>query len=315
MLTITNKPRPIVLCILDGWGISQDSPGNAITRANPTNFNDFWFSYPHAFLVASGQPVGLPEGHVGNSEVGHLNLGAGRIVFQDLLRVNNAIADGTFFENEAFLEAIDHVNKYGSKVHLMGLIGLGAVHSETGHLYALLSFLRKNNIPESRVMLHLFTDGRDSPPTSAKIYLSQMINKLNAEGLGQIASISGRYFAMDRDNHWDRTGKAYLAMLGKSENKATNVLPILEKSYADGKNDEFIEPVVIVDEPGLPIGPIAANDAVIFVNYRPDRARQLTQAFVLDNLDDLKTSAGEQVQSFPRGPRLENLFFVSLTNY
>lgn len=315
MFTITQKPKPVVLCVLDGWGVSQDSPGNAITRANAVNFNDLWFSYPHSILVASGQAVGLPEGHVGNSEVGHLNLGAGRVVFQDSLRVNNAIAEGTFFENEAFLAAIEHTKHNNSKIHLMGLVGLGAVHSDVGHLYALLSLLKKSGIPSSKVMLHLFTDGRDSPPTSAKIYLSQLQNKLTSENLGQIASVSGRYFAMDRDNRWDRTAKAYYAALGKSTNKNTSPLNILEKSYLEGKTDEFIEPVVIVDETGLPIGPIVSNDAVIFFNFRPDRARQLTAAFVMDSLTNITNTIGEKVESFKRAPKLQNLFFVTLTRY
>ena len=315
MLRVTQKPDLIILLILDGWGISQDSPGNAITRAKPTNFNNLWFSYPHALLVASGQGVCLPEGHVGNSEVGHINLGAGRVVFQDLLRVNNAIADGTFFENPAFLQAVAHINKNSSSIHLMGLVGLGAVHSDIGHLYALLSLLKKNQIPSSRVKLHLFTDGRDSPPTSAKIYLSEIAKKIENENLGQITSLCGRYFAMDRDNRWNRTGMAYFSLLGKSEQKATNVLSIIEKSYAEGATDEFIKPYVIVDETGLPVGPICANDAVIFFNYRPDRARQLTKAFVLDDLSKLKTSSGDAIKSFERKEKLKNIFFVSLTRY
>jgi 2,3-bisphosphoglycerate-independent phosphoglycerate mutase len=315
MLRVTEKPKPIVLCILDGWGVSQDSPGNAITRANPSNFNDLWFSYPHALLVATGQAVGLPEGHVGNSEVGHINLGAGRVVFQDLLRVNNAIADGTFFENGAFTAAVDHITKNNSNIHLMGLVGLGAVHTEMSHLYALLTLLQKKQIPASRIKLHLFTDGRDSPPTSAKIYMSDLENKIKSANLGQIASVSGRYFAMDRDNRWDRTAKAYWAILGKSGNKATSVIPIIDGSYANGKTDEFIEPTVIADETGIPVGPVSANDAVIFFNYRPDRARQLTEAFVLDNLLNLKTYSGEKTSGFERGPKLSNLFFVTLTRY
>lgn len=315
MLRVTQKPNPLLLLILDGWGVSQDSPGNAITRANPTNFNDFWFSYPHALLVASGQGVGLPEGHVGNSEVGHINLGAGRVVFQDLLRVNNAIADGTFFENPAFLQAISHINKNSSNIHLMGLVGLGAVHSDMGHLYALLALLKKNKVPSSRVKLHLFTDGRDSPPTSAKVYISELKKKTENENLGQIASLCGRYFAMDRDNRWDRTGQAYFSLLGRSDQKATDVLYILEKSYGEGTTDEFIKPYIIVDEAGLPLGPVAPNDAVIFFNYRPDRARQLTKAFVLDDLSKLKTSSGDTIKSFARGDKFKNLFFVSLTRY
>ena len=315
MFKLTTKPKPLVLCILDGWGLASDNPGNAITRAPCTQFNSLWFSFPHTLLVANGQAVGLPEGQVGNSEVGHLNLGAGRIVFQDALRVSTAIADGSFYENEAFLKAIEHAGAHGSNIHLMGLIGLGAVHSDMDHLSALLRLLQKEEVPASRVKLHLFTDGRDSPPTSAKIYISQLETRLKEADLGQIASIAGRYFAMDRDNRWDRTAKAYFAILGKSENKSTDVQSVIEKSYLEGKTDEFIEPTVIVDESQTPIGPISENDSVIFFNYRPDRARQLTMAFVLDDLSIAKTSSKETIKTFPRGAKLKNLFFVTLTNY
>lgn len=317
MLRVTKKPTPVVLCILDGWGVSQDNPGNAITRANPANFNNMWFSYPHALLVASGQAVGLPEGHVGNSEVGHINLGAGRVVFQDLLRVNNAIADGTFFENPAFFKAIEHINKYGSNIHLIGLVGLGTVHSDVDHLYALLQLLHKNNVPSSRVKLHLFTDGRDSPPTSGESYISQLQERIKNADLGQIASISGRYYAMDRDNRWERTAKAYFCLLGKSEKKTTDPLTILDKSYSQNITDEFIEPTIIVDKSAIPIGKVSDNDAAIFFNYRPDRARQLTEAFVLEDkqFKNLKASSGQKVKVFERDQRLKNLFFVTLTRY
>ena len=317
MLRITQKPHPIVLCILDGWGIAQDSPGNAITRANPVNFNNMWFSYPHALLVASGQAVGLPEGRVGNSEVGHINLGAGRVVFQDLLRVNNAIADGSFFENDAFLDAIKHINANNSNIHLMGLVGLGTVHSDVGHLFALLSLLKKSGVPALRIKLHLFTDGRDSPPTSAKSYFAQLKERIEKANLGQIASISGRYYAMDRDDRWDRTGKAYFALLGKSEKTAKDAVSAIDESYSKNVTDEFIEPVVIVDESNIPIGAVAENDAAIFFNYRPDRARQLAKAFVLDDKDlqNQKTHSGEKVKIFDRGQKLKNLFFASLTRY
>lgn len=317
MLRITQKPNPVVLCILDGWGVSKDNPGNAITRASPSNFNNMWFSYPHTLLVASGQAVGLPEGQVGNSEVGHINLGAGRVVFQDLLRINNAIADGTFFENTAFLEAIKHIKKNQSNIHLIGLVGLGVVHSDVEHLYALLQLLKKTNIPAFRIKLHLFTDGRDSPPTSEKAYIAQMQEKIEGGGLAQISSISGRYFAMDRDNRWDRTAKAYLCLLGKSDKKATDPVFVLNTSYEQNITDEFIEPTIIADASGTPIGKISDNDSVIFFNYRPDRARQLTKAFVLSDKDlkNQKTHAGERVRMFERGPKLKNLFFVSLTRF
>lgn len=315
MLRITQKPRPLVLLILDGWGFADPGPGNAITRAAPTNFNNYWFSYPHTLLVASGQAVGLPDGIFGNSEVGHINLGAGRVVFQDLLRLNNAIADGSFFENSAFLAALGHIDKNNSNIHLMGLVGLGAVHSDISHLHSLLAFLKKNNVAESRIKLHIFTDGRDSPPKSSKSVVEEIQKKVDGENLGQIASIAGRYYAMDRDNRWDRTQKSYLAMTGNSTEKAQHALDIIEKSYSQNITDEFVLPHMIVDEAGIPVGPIKENDAVIFFNYRPDRARQITKAFVLDDLDHLKTSSNEPITAFKRGPKIKNLCFVSLTNY
>lgn len=315
MLRITQKQKPLVLCILDGWGYAEDSPGNAITKASPTNFNNLWFSYPHTLLVASGQAVGLPDGIFGNSEVGHINLGAGRVVFQDLLRLNNAIADGSFYQNEAFVGALNHMTKNNSNVHIMGLVGLGAVHSEIGHLYSLLSFFKRNNVPGSRVKVHIFTDGRDSPPTSSKTVITKLEEQLKADSSGQIASISGRYYAMDRDNRWDRTGMAYFALLGKSEKSASNAIEAVDHSYAENKTDEFIEPRAIVDDSNVPVGAVHDNDAIIFFNYRPDRARQLTKAFVLDDLKNLKTSSGERITAFDRGPKLKNIYFVSLTKY
>lgn len=315
MLLVTQKPKPIVLCILDGWGFAQAGPGNAITRSNPSNFNDLWFSYPHSLLVASGQAVGLPDGIFGNSEVGHINLGAGRVVFQDLLRLNNSIADGSFYQNEAFLGALKHINKNNSNIHLMGLVGLGAVHSEIGHLYSLLSFLQRNKIPGSRIKIHLFTDGRDSPPTSSKTVLTELENKLKNENLGEIASISGRYFAMDRDNRWERTEKAYNAIVGKGDKKTRSAISAVDQSYAQEKTDEFIEPCTVVDESNIPLGPVRENDAIIFFNYRPDRARQLTKAFVLDDIKNLKTSSGDPVKAFDRGQKPKNIYFVTLTKY
>jgi len=315
MLRLPEKPKPLVMLILDGWGVAQDSIGNAITRANLKNFNDLWYSFPHATLSSAGQSVGLPEGQVGNSEVGHLNLGAGRIVFQDLLRINMSIADGTFFENAAFKEAVDHVKKNGSKIHLMGLVGLGSVHSEAEHLYALLSFIARQGIAQARVKLHLFTDGRDSPPTSARFYLNEIKSKIASLGVGQIATISGRYFAMDRDNRWDRIEKAYNAICGMGQNTEKDPIDAVEKSYGEGKTDEFIEPVIIVDESQVPVGPVSAGDAVIFLNYRPDRARQLTKAFVLEDLTEQKASSDEKISTFQRGGKIKNLFFVSMTRY
>ncbi len=315
MPKIVNKPKPLILCILDGWGIAQDSPGNAITRAISTNFNSLWFSFPHTLLSTAGQSVGLPEGHVGNSEVGHLNLGSGRIVFQELLRIDMSIADGSFYEDEAFLKVVDHIQSFGSNVHLLGLVGLGSVHSEVGHLFALLRLFKKEDIPSSRVKIHVFTDGRDSPPTSAKIYLSTIAEKLEKDDFGQIASICGRYYAMDRDNRWERTLKAYHAILGQSQLRDTNVKQAIEKSYIEGKTDEYLEPTVIVDSSNIPLGAVSKNDAIIFFNYRPDRARQLTKAFVQKKLSSQKTSSGEKIQIPNRKEPPENLFFVTMTRY
>lgn len=315
MLTLTQKVKPVVLCILDGWGIAKDYPGNAITQADPQNFNSLWFSYPHTYLATTGLSVGLPEGLVGNSEVGHLNLGAGKVVFQDLLRINLAIEDGSFFENEALQTAIDHAAKNNSSVHLMGLISAGQVHSDINHLFALLTLIKKSQIPASRVKIHIFTDGRDSPPTSAKNYLGQVLNKIKAEELGGIASICGRYYAMDRDNRWERTGQAYLALTGNSQNKSYSAQNLVEMSYTEGTTDEFIKPTTIINQDGSPVGKIQENDAVIFFNFRPDRARQLTKAFVLETFKEAKTASGETVPTFERGPILKNLAFVTLTQY
>ncbi len=308
-------PKPLVLCILDGWGQAPPSPENAITCANPLNFTRLWLNYPHTTLTTSGTGVGLPQGCVGNSEVGHLNLGAGRIVFQDQLRIDGAIEDGSFFKNDAFTGAIDHCREGGGNIHLAGLVGLGFVHSSNSHLFALLSLLQKKSVPKEKIKLHLFTDGRDSPPTSAKQIVTQINQKINNENLGQIASISGRYYAMDRDNRWERTAKAYFAMLGQTLNLKPEPEKAIEDSYADGKTDEFIEPFAIVDLQGNPVGRIRQNDAIIFFNFRPDRARQLTKAFVLPSLNNQKASSGDEVRTFERGPKIENLFFVSMTQY
>lgn len=315
MFKITQKVKPIILCILDGWAIAKDYDGNAVTRAHPNNFNSLWFSFPHTYLATTGQAVGLPEGEVGNSEVGHLNLGAGKIVFQDLLRINLAIANASFFENEALLKAIEYATTHNSNIHVMGLVGLGQVHSDPQHMFAILSLLKQAQILPGRIKIHLFTDGRDSPPASAKVYLGQILGEINSENLGQVATISGRYYAMDRDNRWDRTEQAYMALVGESQNKSSSVLKTIADAYSDGITDEFIKPTVIVGQEGKPVGSVLPNDVVIFFNFRPDRARQLTKAFVLDDFKSARTSSGETVATFKRGPKIKNLFFVTLTRY
>jgi len=320
----------VVLIILDGWGLAPPGPGNAISLASLPNFNRLWFSYPHTRLIASGEPVGLPRGERGNSETGHLNLGAGRIVYQDLPRINMSIADGSFFKNEAFLSAIEHVKRNDSRLHLMGLIGQGGVHASNDHLFALLRLAAQEKV--KNLFLHLFTDGRDSPPTSALIYLSQVEEKLKEIGFGKIATISGRYFALDRDNRWERTQKAYEAMVDGQGITETSPEAAIKRAYSKGITDEFIEPTVIIEN-GEPVGKICDNDAVIVYNFRIDRPRQLTKAFVLPDLEKglalkpyfdpyaekyFKKSYVELPKvkkTFPRKTFLRNLFFVTMTEY
>ncbi|MBI1869548.1 phosphoglycerate mutase (2,3-diphosphoglycerate-independent) [Candidatus Gottesmanbacteria bacterium] len=281
----------IVLVVLDGWGIAPAGPANAVSLAKLPNFNRFWRDFPHTTLTASGEAVGLPRGEPGNTETGHLNLGAGRIVYQDLPRINMAIADGSFYKNPALLSAIDHVRKTGGKLHLAGLIGSGGVHSNSEHLFALLALCREQGI--ARVFLHLFTDGRDSPPTSAKVFIDQVERETASIGVGRIATIAGRYYAMDRDERWDRTEKAYKAMVKGEEIYADSIKEALDHAYGSQITDEFIVPTVIVDKNKKPVATVGRGDAIIFFNFRVDRLRQLTKVFVYDNFEDgVKTKQG-----------------------
>lgn len=329
-MTTSKKTDFVILTVLDGWGLAAPGPGNAIAQANTVNMNKFWASYPHTQLSASGESVGLPKGEAGNTEVGHLNLGAGRIVYQDLTRINMSIADGTFFRNEALLGAIAHANKYNSNLHLMGLIGAGGVHSNIEHIYALIQLCARNNF--NRVYLHLFTDGRDSPPTSAMTYINLLRNVLKQEHVGQIATIMGRYWAMDRDQRWERTKKAYEALTKGAGQLVKTPEEAIELSYSQGKTDEFVEPSIISNSEGQPVALIKENDAAIFFNFRIDRPRQLTKAFVSPDFvkSDLEWDfdpyavkyekthlAGPRkpMKLFERGPRINNLYFVMMTEY
>jgi 2,3-bisphosphoglycerate-independent phosphoglycerate mutase len=330
-MTSQSNPAFVVLAILDGWGIAPDSAGNAIAQANTINMDKFWVSYPHTKLQASGEAVGLPKGEDGNTETGHLNLGAGKIVYQDLERINMTIADGSFFENKVFLDAINHTKKHNSKFHLMGLVGAGGVHSKIDHLLALIHLAGKQKI--TNLCLHLFTDGRDSPPTSAKNYIEQIRRSTKKEGVGKIASIMGRYWAMDRDMRWDRTQKAYASLTQGLGKLVKTPEEAIEASYSDGKTDEFIEPSIIVDENNRPFGLIEKNDSVIFYNFRIDRPRQITKAFVLEDFSRASTSFDfdpfeikyekthikkpqvSKKEPFKRGARIDNLFFVTMTEY
>ncbi|MBI3384590.1 2,3-bisphosphoglycerate-independent phosphoglycerate mutase [Candidatus Gottesmanbacteria bacterium] len=328
---VKQKFKPVVLVVLDGWGISVPGEGNAVTRSKTPNFTRFSSQFPHTELRASGESVGLPHGEPGNSEVGHLNLGAGRIVYQDEPRINMAIADGGFVKNPAFIGALAHCQEQNSRLHLMGLIGAGAVHSNINHLFALLWLIKQNGF-KNPVFLHLFTDGRDSPPTSASIYLREVEDKIKELHLGKIATISGRYYAMDRDNRWERTQKAYQAIVENSGEKAASAEEALTMVKQRGETDEFIKPTII-DNPGAN-GNIKDNDAVIFFNYRTDRPRQLTKAIVLPNFESINHKRliydhnkdrymlaievdenSADAKTFTRKITLNNLFFVTMTQY
>lgn len=319
---------PVLLIILDGWGIAAGGPGNAISLAKLPFYNDLLLNYPHCELQASGEAVGLPRGEAGNTETGHLNLGAGSVVYQDLPRINLSIADGTFFKNPAFIGALDHARKYQSNFHLLGLVGSSGVHSSIEHLLALLQFLKEQEF--NKVFLHLFTDGRDSPPKSAIIYVREVQAYLTNLGFGEIATIMGRYYAMDRDNRWERTAKAYKALISLDCQKSADVITAIEESYAKGTTDEFIEPTIIVKQ-NNPLPRIGKNDSVVFFNYRIDRPRQLTKAFVLQDFENqanildfdpytVKYFKKHQMKStvtalFDRGPILPHLYFVTMTEY
>lgn len=322
----------MVLVILDGWGIDVPGPGNAISQAKLPNYTRFWFSFPHTTLVASGEAVGLPRGECGNTETGHLNLGAGRIVYQDLPRINMAIADGSFFDNTAFLMAIRHAKKTGGKVHLAGLVGSGGVHSNIEHLFALIHLSQEQQFTD--LIIHIFTDGRDSPPTSTLLYIEKLQQELAEMKIGRIATVMGRYFAMDRDNRWDRTEKAYKALVLGEGQKADSIEEAVQRSYGANITDEFIEPTVIVDSQNKkPLATVEEGDAIIFYNFRVDRLRQLTKAFVLENFEDevlgargfdpytIKYFKKHQVEElavrkpFHRGPKIPNIFVVTMTEY
>ncbi len=265
--------RPLVLMILDGFGYNPEDYGNAIHAADKKNINKIFSSNPKTLIGASGMDVGLPDGQMGNSEVGHTNIGAGRIVYQELTRITKSIADEDFFSNEAFLSAVENCKKNGSALHLMGLLSDGGVHSHNSHLYGLLELAKKNGL--TKVYVHCFMDGRDVPPSSGKDYIIELENKMKEIGVGKIATVMGRYYAMDRDNRWERVGKAYDAMVKGEGNHNSCPVDTMEKSYADGVTDEFVVPTVCADD-----GNISANDSVIFFNFRPDRAREITRTLV-----------------------------------
>ena len=295
------RPRPVALIILDGFALREEKHGNAIAQAKKPNFDRYWSTYPHTTLTAFGEAVGLPEGQMGNSEVGHLNIGAGRIVYQDLTRISKSIREGEFFQNKALLGAVRHVKEKGTKLHFYGLLSDGGVHSHIDHLFALLELAAKEQVSE--VYIHAFLDGRDVAPDSAIKYIERLQEKIREYGVGRIATVQGRYYAMDRDKRWERTEKAYRAMVYGEGPKYTDPLKAIKESYEKSVYDEFVVPTVIVKENGEPVGLVESGDAVVFFNFRPDRAIQLSQVFT--NAD---------FRGFDRGDRFpRDLHFVCLT--
>lgn len=277
--------KPYALIIMDGFGENSRHEGNAIYTAKTPNLDKYMKECPTSIVHASGMDVGLPEGQMGNSEVGHTNIGAGRIVYQELTRITKAIEEGTFFENEALMGAIENCKKNGSALHLMGLLSPGGVHSHQNHLYGLLELAKKNGITD--VHVHGFLDGRDVPPSSAEQYIKELIEKERELGVGDIATIMGRYYAMDRDNRWERVGKAYDAIVKGEGAKAGSAVEAIQQSYNDEVTDEFVVPCVM-EKDGKPVGTVKENDSVIFFNFRPDRAREITRTIVDPSFDGFK---------------------------
>ena len=292
--------KPTVLMILDGYGINEKKEHNAIAQANTPVMDKLMSEYPCVKGLASGMAVGLPNGQMGNSEVGHLNMGAGRIVYQELTRITKEIDDGTFFSNKALLEAVNNCKEKGSSLHLFGLLSDGGVHSHNTHLYGLLELAKREGL--TNVYVHCFLDGRDTPPSSGADYIEQLESKMREIGVGQIASIMGRYYAMDRDNNYDRVKLAYVAMTEGEGLKAANAYDAIHGSYNREETDEFVKPTVIVNG-GVPVGTINDGDSVIFFNFRPDRAREITHAFCDD-----------EFRSFKRDRKLD-LVYVCFSNY
>ena len=289
-----------MLMILDGFGDNANQDGNAIKQANTPNLDRLMKKYPNTDIYTSGKYVGLPDGQMGNSEVGHTNIGAGRIVYQDLTKITKSIEDGDFFSNPEFIAAIDNCKKHNSKLHILGLVSDGGVHSHNRHLYGLLEMAKRRDFED--VYVHCFLDGRDTPPASAETYISELQEKMREKGVGKIATLAGRFYAMDRDKRWQRIQKAYDAMVfGKGE-KAGDPIKAIEDSYQKEVFDEFVVPTVICNPNGEPVAKIEENDSVIFFNFRPDRARQITRAIVDPNFNEFET-------------KKMNTYFVCFTSY
>ena len=294
------RKKPVVLMILDGYGLNSSTKGNGVALAKTPVMDKLMAEYPYVKGYASGLAVGLPDGQMGNSEVGHLNMGAGRIVYQELTRITKSIEEGDFFENTELLGAIENCKKNNSDLHLYGLLSDGGVHSHITHVFALLELAKRNGI--KNVYVHCFMDGRDTAPDSGKDFIAKLYDKMEELGVGEIASVTGRYYAMDRDNRWDRVEKAYRALTLGEGNQAACGKCAIKASYEAGKTDEFVEPTVITKD-GKPVGVIKDKDSVICFNFRPDRAREITRCFCDD-----------EFTGFDRGSR-KDVYYVCFTDY
>jgi len=323
--------KPIVLIVLDGWGLAPPGPGNAISLAKLTHIPHYWITYPHTKLSASGEAVGLPPEERGNTETGHINIGAGRVVYQDLPRINMSVTDKSFFSNEAFVGSLRYAEQHKSNLHLMGVISDAGVHGSREHLYALLEMIKQYNT-SCGVYLHLFTDGRDAPPQSGIRFIAEVESKCAQLGIGKIATLMGRYYGMDRDRRWERTEQAYIALTEPIDRRAHSARAAIEQAYASGKTDEFIDPTVITDQNGNPLPRVSHHDSIIFYNYRIDRPRQLTRALVLPNFETQAympsfdpytirythkhvVDEDERRKPFTRHVVIPDLFFVTMTEY
>ena len=293
------KDKVTMLMILDGFGDNKNKDGNAIKLANTPNIDKLMKKYPNTDIFTSGLHVGLPEGQMGNSEVGHTNIGAGRIVYQELTRITKAIEDGDFFSNPEFIAAIENCKKHNSKLHILGLVSDGGVHSHNRHLYGLLEMAKRRDF--ENVYVHCFLDGRDTPPASAETYIAELQEKMKEKGVGKIASLSGRFYAMDRDKRWQRVQKCYDALVNGEGEKAGDAIKAIEDSYQKEVFDEFVVPTVICNG-NEPVAKIEENDSVIFFNFRPDRAREITRALVDPEFDGFET-------------KKMNLYYVCFTSY
>ncbi len=303
-----NRHRgPFVLIVMDGWGYSPRHEGNAIALARTPHIDALARDWPHTLLAASGDSVGLPDGQMGNSEVGHLNIGAGKKVEQDFTKITSAIRDGSFYQNPALLAAVEHVRRHDRTLHLCGLLGTGGVHAHQDHLEACLRLAGRHGV--TKIKIHAFTDGRDSPPTSGVGFMKDLLAATQSIApVARVATISGRLWAMDRDNRWERTGRVYQAMTRGEGVAASDPVAAIAAAYTAGVTDEYIEPIVLRDVDG-PVGLVQPGDSVIYYNFRADRARQLTKAFVLPAMPPPAQGV------FDRGPRLEDLVFVTMTEY